>query len=70
MNHPLTGEPLRNGEDYTRPRWICPITGNVEHCRDDDRSPQAAKRRLKQLCSCKTSKKHEYRAGFIPKMQR
>lgn len=55
------------GEDTTRPRWICTITGNVEHCRDRDRSPDAAKRRLAKACLCGQAKTaHAYRAGFIP----
>ena len=57
------------GEDTTKPRWICSITGNVEHCKDRDRGPEAARRRLAKACmACSPAQAkttHTYRAGFL-----
>lgn len=57
------------GEDKTRPRWVCEITGEVEHVKDRERSPDAAKRRLAKSCTAcagqRVKSRHTYRAGVI-----
>ena len=60
------GKPI-DGENITTPRWICTITGNIEYCRERDRSPERARKKLRDVCLCGQARTaHCYRAGLRP----